>query len=159
MEARHAAPRGTKGAKGRTERSSAPDRRSPEAAADRRSPEVTPDRRSPEVTPDRRSPEISVTQVSGSALGVVSGALLASALGLFGTLAGAVIFSLTATVGGTAFQLGLDRTGRRYRTLRRTPPRRAAGKSAPADVHDPHLTVGEQQRLAVGVGVDRRFLG
>ncbi|MER7177302.1 hypothetical protein [Streptomyces mesophilus] len=155
MEARHAVPRGTKGAKGRTERSSAPDRRGPEAAVARRSPETAP---------GRRGPEISVTQVSGSALGVVSGALLASALGLFGTVAGAVIFSLTATVGGTAFQLGLDRTGRRYRTLRRTPPRRArprpaAGKSALADVHDPHLTVGEQQRLTVGVGVDRRFLG
>ncbi|MBC9713574.1 hypothetical protein H9Y04_13440 [Streptomyces sp. TRM66268-LWL] len=154
MEARHAAPRGTKGAKGRTEGSSASEGLSPETAG------------------EGRSPEMSVTQVSGSALGAVSGALLASALGLFGTVAGAVIFSLTATVGGAAFQLGLHRTGHRYRTLRRTgpgvartsshaarTPSRIGRGSAPADVQDPHLTVGEQQRLAVGVGVDRRFLG
>ncbi len=131
MAARHAAPRGTRHGRERTDTDTEP-----------------------------KAPAMSVAQVSGSALGVVSGALLASALGLFGTVAGTVIFSFTASVGGAAFHLGLHRTGRRYRSpggsrRYRNPVRTSSG----ARVHDPDLTVGEQQRLAVSVGVDRRFLG
>ncbi|WP_143041303.1 hypothetical protein [Streptomyces indicus] len=113
------------------------------------------------LTPERAvaAGELSVAQVSGSALGVVSGALLASALGLFGTVVGAVVFSLTATVGGAAIQVGLQRGSRRYRALRRPAGRRRRGPSAGGGVHDPHLAVGERHRLAVPVGVDRRFHG
>ncbi|MFI6938311.1 hypothetical protein ACIBI4_03475 [Streptomyces sp. NPDC050418] len=142
MEARHAAPRGTRNGKGGDQG------REVRGAKERSGASA------------RQSPEMTVAQVSGSALGVVSGALLASALGLFGTVAGAVIFSLTATVGGSAFQLGLHRTGRRCRALHRPAGRTFRRRSsARGDVQHPDLTLRERQRLTVSVGVDRRFLG
>lgn len=41
----------------------------------------------------------------------MSGAGIASGLGLYGTVAGAVVFSLAATVGGALFQHDLHRAG------------------------------------------------
>ncbi|WP_269270473.1 hypothetical protein [Streptomyces sp. H39-S7] len=70
-----------------------------------------------EETPQRGRLDLSVPQVAGSALAAVTAALLASQLGVYGTIIGAGVVSVVATAGGTLFQHFFRRTGEQIRTV------------------------------------------
>ncbi|MCM2422099.1 hypothetical protein [Streptomyces sp. RKAG293] len=70
-----------------------------------------------EETSQRGRLDLSVPQVAGSALAAVTAALLASQLGVYGTIIGAGVVSIVATAGGTVFQHFFRRTGEQIRTV------------------------------------------
>ncbi|MFF7994913.1 hypothetical protein ACFZDG_34715 [Kitasatospora xanthocidica] len=59
--------------------------------------------------------DLSAAQVAASALAAVVGALLASELGVYGTIMGAAVVSIGATTGGAVFQHVFKRTGEQLR--------------------------------------------
>ncbi|MET7936120.1 hypothetical protein [Streptomyces sp. NPDC005322] len=76
--------------------------------------------------------ELSVPQVAGSALAAVAAAVLASKLGVYGTILGAGVVSVVATAGGTLFQHLFHRTGEQIKEVRvQTRPKRGRGAAAP----------------------------
>ncbi|MCO8303007.1 hypothetical protein AB0B92_28290 [Streptomyces hygroscopicus] len=78
--------------------------------------------------------ELSVAQVAGSALAAVAAAVLASKLGVYGTILGAGVVSVVATAGGTVFQHLFRRTGEQIKEARvqvRPAGRRRAGPAEP----------------------------
>ncbi|MBO1415583.1 hypothetical protein [Streptomyces sp. FH025] len=66
---------------------------------------------------ERRRIDLSVAQVAASALATVVGALLASELGVYGTIMGAAVVSVGATTGGAVFQHLFKRTGEQLREV------------------------------------------
>ncbi|GAA1263565.1 hypothetical protein [Streptomyces javensis] len=62
--------------------------------------------------------ELSVAHVAGSALAAVAAAVLASKLGVYGTILGAGVVSVVATAGGTLFQHLFRRTGEQIKEVR-----------------------------------------
>ncbi|MFE2494478.1 hypothetical protein ACFXKF_23320 [Streptomyces scopuliridis] len=72
-----------------------------------------------EVTGKRRGQrlELSVPQVAGSTLAAVAAAVLASRLGVYGTIAGAGVVSVIATCGGPVLQHLFRRTGEQIREV------------------------------------------
>ncbi|MFC5900583.1 hypothetical protein [Streptomyces zhihengii] len=81
-----------------------------------------------EATAGRRI-ELSVPQVAGSVLAAVTAAILASQLGVYGTIVGAGVVSVVATCGGPLLQHVFKRTGEQLREA--TAQARAVGP-APA---------------------------
>ncbi|WP_413103607.1 hypothetical protein [Streptomyces sp. Inha503] len=79
--------------------------------------------------------ELSVAHVAGSALAAVAAAVLASKLGVYGTILGAGVVSVVATAGGTVFQHLFRRTGEQIKEVRvQTRPtgrRRYGGPAGP----------------------------
>jgi hypothetical protein len=75
-------------------------------------------------TSERRALDLSVVQVCASALAAVAAAILASELGVYGTIIGAAVVSVGATIGGAMFQHLFRRTGEgiRNRVPSGTPP-------------------------------------
>ncbi|MFI9274735.1 hypothetical protein ACIGXM_29095 [Kitasatospora sp. NPDC052896] len=69
--------------------------------------------------------ELSVAQVVASALAAVVGAVLASELGVYGTIIGAAVVSIGATTGGAVFQHLFRRTGEQLREVADRGPGRA----------------------------------
>lgn len=65
----------------------------------------------------RRQLDLSVPQVAGSAFAAVVAAVLASTLGVYGTIIGAGVVSVIATCGGTVFQHVFRRTGEQIREV------------------------------------------
>ncbi|MET9512693.1 hypothetical protein ABZX62_30320 [Streptomyces flavidovirens] len=61
--------------------------------------------------------DLSVAQVAGSAVAAVVAAVLASKLGVYGTIIGAGVVSVVATSGGTVFQHLFRRTGEQIREV------------------------------------------
>ncbi|MFD9130675.1 hypothetical protein ACFV0G_38940, partial [Kitasatospora sp. NPDC059571] len=59
--------------------------------------------------------DLSVAQVAAAALAAVAGAVLASGLGVYGTVAGAAVVSVGATTGGAVLQHVFRSTGERLR--------------------------------------------
>ncbi|MFD9066898.1 hypothetical protein ACFVZ3_35860 [Kitasatospora purpeofusca] len=76
-------------------------------------PEQKPERAGAEE--GRRRIDLSGTQVAASALATVVGAVLASELGVYGTILGAAVVSIGATTGGALFQHLFRRTGEQLR--------------------------------------------
>ncbi|WP_395294104.1 hypothetical protein ACF9IK_11300 [Kitasatospora hibisci] len=71
----------------------------------------------------RRRIDLSVAQVAASALAAVVGAVLASELGVYGTILGAAVVSAGATTGSAVFQHLFRRTGEQLReAVERTGP-------------------------------------
>jgi hypothetical protein len=68
-------------------------------------------------TSRRPRPELSAAQVAGGALAAVTSAVAGSTLGVNGTVAGAAIGSVVATVGGELYTHSLRRTEQRVRTV------------------------------------------
>ncbi|MFD8336278.1 hypothetical protein ACFV42_26950 [Streptomyces solisilvae] len=62
--------------------------------------------------------DLSVAHVAGSALAAVAAAVLASRLGVYGTILGAGVVSVVATAGGTVFQHFFRRTGEQIKEVR-----------------------------------------
>ncbi|MEU9609292.1 hypothetical protein [Streptomyces sp. NPDC048057] len=67
--------------------------------------------------------DLSVPQVAGSALAAVAAAVLASRLGVYGTIIGAGVVSVVATCGGSVFQHLFSRTGDQIRGATTRPSR------------------------------------
>ncbi|MEU5400534.1 hypothetical protein ABZ348_14715 [Streptomyces sp. NPDC005963] len=83
--------------------------------------------------------DLSVPQVAGSALAAVTAAVLASRLGVYGTIIGAGVVSVVATCGGSVLQHLFSRTGEQLRevTVQARPTgRRSAGRT-PSGVTEP----------------------
>ncbi len=67
--------------------------------------------------PKERRIDLSLPQVAGSAVAAVAAAVLASQLGVYGTIAGAGVMSVVATCGGSVFQHFFRRTGEQIREV------------------------------------------
>jgi hypothetical protein len=65
------------------------------------------------MSSSRRGPDISAAQVAGSALAAVSAAVVASFLGVGGTLVGAALGSVVASIGGAVYSHSFQRAGYR----------------------------------------------
>ncbi|MBO0517332.1 hypothetical protein, partial [Streptomyces beijiangensis] len=95
-----------------------------------------------ETETNKRSLGLSVPQVAGSAIAAVVAAVLASKLGVYGTIIGAGVVSVFATCGGTIFQHLFRRTGEQIREVtvqvkprgRQVPVRRVPGDRDPGAV-------------------------
>jgi hypothetical protein len=106
--------------------------------------------------PSQRRPlDLSVTQVAASAMAAVAGALLASELGVYGTILGAAVVSTGATVGSALFQHAFRRTGEQLRDLAATSSSavpavrpQPEGERRPFDPFDPG---GEHTRMLASV--------
>ncbi|MEV6424798.1 hypothetical protein [Streptomyces sp. NPDC051662] len=87
--------------------------------------------------------DLSVAQVAGSTLATVAAAVLASRLGVYGTIAGAGVVSLIATCGGPVFQHLFRRTGEQLREV--TVQAKPGGRQVPVrdDPGDPPVPDGE----------------
>ncbi|MFI5619866.1 hypothetical protein [Streptomyces sp. NPDC051567] len=79
----------------------------------------------------RKKLDLSVAQVAASSLATVAAALLASELGVYGTILGAGVVSVVATAGGPVIQHFFRRTGDQLRESARPGPR-PPGRRAPA---------------------------
>ncbi|MBM7440438.1 hypothetical protein [Streptomyces sp. HB132] len=73
----------------------------------------------PQTDADRkeRRIDLSLPQVAGSAVAAVAAAVMASQLGVYGTIAGAGVMSVVATCGGSVFQHFFRRTGEQIREV------------------------------------------
>lgn len=104
----------------------------------------------PAESAGRRRIELTVPQVAGSAAAAVTGAFLASGMGVYGTVVGAGLISVVATAGGAVYQHLFDRTGHQLRNAATVRPRRvprppadtgsgetAAALPAPAPLAEP----------------------
>ncbi|MEV8567683.1 hypothetical protein AB0436_19265 [Streptomyces sp. NPDC051322] len=65
----------------------------------------------------RKRFDLSLPQVAGSAFAAVAAAVLASKLGMYGTIVGAGVMSVIATCGGTIFSHLFRRTGEQIRVV------------------------------------------
>ncbi|OKK23080.1 hypothetical protein AMK16_06815 [Streptomyces sp. CB00455] len=78
-----------------------------------------------DAEPEKKKLDLSAAQVAGSSLATVAAALLASQLGVYGTILGAGVVSVVATAGGPVIQHVFRRTGDQLRETTRLRPRRA----------------------------------
>ncbi|MER8067640.1 hypothetical protein ABTZ59_04925 [Streptomyces sp. NPDC094034] len=87
--------------------------------------------------------DLSVAQVAGSTLATVAAAVLASRLGVYGTIVGAGVVSLVATCGGPVFQHLFRRTGEQIREV--TVQAKPGGRQVPVrnDSGNPPVPDGE----------------
>ncbi|WP_326587556.1 hypothetical protein [Streptomyces sp. NBC_01294] len=87
-----------------------------------------------EPDPEEKKLDLSVAQVAGSSLATVAAALLASKMGVYGTILGAGVVSVVATAGGPVIQHLFRRTGDQLRDTARPRARQAppphGGKAA-----------------------------
>ncbi|MFD7259023.1 hypothetical protein [Streptomyces sp. NPDC059874] len=74
--------------------------------------------------PAKKKLDLSATQVAGSSLATVAAALLASKMGVYGTILGAGVVSVVATAGGPVIQHLFRRTGDQLRESARPKARR-----------------------------------
>ncbi|MCX5011236.1 hypothetical protein OG765_09565 [Streptomyces sp. NBC_00555] len=72
-----------------------------------------------DVEPEKKKLDLSAAQVAGSSLATVAAALLASKLGVYGTILGAGVVSVVATAGGPVIQHFFRRTGDQLRETAR----------------------------------------
>ncbi|MFJ2750981.1 hypothetical protein [Streptomyces sp. NPDC087297] len=77
-----------------------------------------------EDEPEQKKLDLSAAQVAGSSLATVAAALLASKMGVYGTILGAGVVSVVATAGGPVIQHFFRRTGDQLRVSARTGARR-----------------------------------
>ncbi|MEV7774117.1 hypothetical protein [Kitasatospora sp. NPDC086791] len=93
---------------------------------------------------ERRRIDLSVAQVVASALAAVVGALLASELGVYGTIMGAAVVSVGATTGGALFQHLFRRTGEQLREAVDRGPNQTANalRQVPVEPERPERAAG-----------------
>ncbi|MDK9497306.1 hypothetical protein QEZ40_001963 [Streptomyces katrae] len=89
----------------------------------------------------RRKLDLSATQVAGSSLATVAAALLASKMGVYGTILGAGVVSVVATAGGPVIQHLFRRTGDQLRGSTR--PRGRQVPPPPGEAPPPPGEFGE----------------
>ncbi|MER5772090.1 hypothetical protein [Streptomyces sp. NPDC001985] len=81
--------------------------------------------------------DLSLPQVAGSTLAAVAAAVLASSLGVYGTIIGAGVVSVVATCGGSVFQHLFSRTGEQLREREAVVPGRRGGRRAAGPAGSP----------------------
>lgn len=90
------------------------------------------------MSPPGRRPDVSYAQVAGSALAAVSAAVVASFLGVGGTILGAALGSLIATIGGAVYAHSFRRAGAKLSETKVltvvTRSRAGHGEPSPGDV-------------------------
>ncbi|MEV5679160.1 hypothetical protein [Streptomyces sp. NPDC052179] len=103
-----------------------------------------------DIEPKERRIDLSLPQVAGSAVAAVAAAVLASQLGVYGTIVGAGVMSIVATCGGSVFQHFFRRTGEQIRevTVQVTHP---AGRQVTVRTRE---TMPAQQTRATGRPAD-----
>ncbi|MFJ1598450.1 hypothetical protein [Streptomyces sp. NPDC088261] len=89
------------------------------------------DRGENDAKPTQKRLDLSVPQVAGSAVAAITAAVLASQLGVYGTIIGAGVVSVVATCGASVFQHVFRRTGERIRVV--TVQAKPKGRQVPAD--------------------------
>uniref|UniRef100_UPI001CCEA3FA hypothetical protein n=1 Tax=Streptomyces sp. LS1784 TaxID=2851533 RepID=UPI001CCEA3FA len=102
-------------------------------------PERSPAEEGGKAKEERRRIDLSVAQVAASALATVVGALLASELGVYGTILGAAVVSIGATTGSAVFQHIFKRTGEQLREAVDRGPNQAANtlRQVPVESGEP----------------------
>ncbi|MFJ9446576.1 hypothetical protein ACIRRH_32645 [Kitasatospora sp. NPDC101235] len=102
-------------------------------------PERSPAEEGGKAKEERRRIDLSVAQVVASALATVVGALLASELGVYGTILGAAVVSIGATTGSAVFQHIFKRTGEQLREVVDRGPNQAANtlRQVPVESGEP----------------------
>lgn len=112
-----------------------------------------------DVEPEKKKLDLSAAQVAGSSLATVAAALLASKMGVYGTILGAGVVSVVATAGGPVIQHFFRRTGDQLRETARpgaraaTPPGQPlpAGEFGEATVHGTRIRGWKRTAVAAGV--------
>ncbi|MFE2285260.1 hypothetical protein ACFXDJ_13930 [Streptomyces sp. NPDC059443] len=84
----------------------------------------------PERETEKKKLDLSATQVAGSSLATVAAALLASKMGVYGTILGAGVVSVVATAGGPVIQHFFRRTGDQLRESARPKARQVPVEEA-----------------------------
>lgn len=84
----------------------------------------------------RKKLELSATQVAASSLATVAAALLASQMGVYGTIGGAGVVSVVATAGGPVIQHFFKRTGDQLRESARPKSRQVPVEGPPEEPHE-----------------------
>ncbi|WP_327234094.1 hypothetical protein OG349_08855 [Streptomyces sp. NBC_01317] len=90
--------------------------------------------------------DLSVPQVAGSAVAAITAAVLASQLGVYGTIIGAGVVSVVATCGASVFQHVFRRTGEQIRVV--TVQAKPKGRQVPAE--PPSLRKAQPDRTPDG---------
>lgn len=114
-----------------------------------------------DAEPENAKLDLSAAQVAGSSLATVAAALLASRLGVYGTILGAGVVSVVATAGGPVVQHFFRRTGDRLRGTARprtrpVPPPGGPEETAPcgefgaATVHGTRVRGWKRTAVAAG---------
>ncbi|MFJ8016806.1 hypothetical protein [Streptomyces sp. NPDC096339] len=111
-------------------------------------------RQIPDV-PEKKKLDLSATQVAGSSLATVAAALLASKMGVYGTILGAGVVSVVATAGGPVIQHLFRRTGDQLRESarpksRQVPVAAPAGEFGEATVHGTRVRGWKRTAVAAG---------
>ncbi|WP_406391567.1 hypothetical protein [Streptomyces sp. NBC_00887] len=96
-----------------------------------------------DAEPGQKRIDLSLPQVAGSAVAAVAAAVMASQLGVYGTIAGAGVMSVVATCGGSVFQHFFRRTGEQIREVT-VQAKHPAGRQVAVLTRD---TAPEPQRL------------
>ncbi|WP_405487988.1 hypothetical protein [Streptomyces sp. NBC_00096] len=98
----------------------------------------------PEQEQEKKKLDLSAAQVAGSSLATVAAALLASQMGVYGTILGAGVVSVVATAGGPVIQHFFRRTGDQLRESARPRSRQVpveGPRGAPHEVRAPDGTM------------------
>ncbi|MFI6583926.1 hypothetical protein [Embleya sp. NPDC050493] len=97
---------------------------------------------------ERRRIDVNAVQVVGSALAAISSAFLLSTLGVAGTVIGAALASVVATVGSAVYVHLFRRTGEQLRDVRATlsPPHEGGPSPDPAAVPNRPTGVAERRQ-------------
>ncbi|MFD5141761.1 hypothetical protein [Streptomyces sp. NPDC058401] len=98
----------------------------------------------PEQEQEKKKLDLSAAQVAGSSLATVAAALLASQMGVYGTILGAGVVSVVATAGGPVIQHFFRRTGDQLRETARPKARQvpvAGPREEPREVRAPDGTM------------------
>ncbi|QES47825.1 hypothetical protein DEJ50_08390 [Streptomyces venezuelae] len=110
---------------------------------------------------EKKKLDLSVTQVAGTSLATVAAALLASKLGVYGTILGAGVVSVVATAGGPVIQHLFRRTGDQLREAAAPKGRQvpvpaepgppAVGEFSPATTHGSRNRGWKRSAVAAGL--------
>ncbi|MEU9233169.1 hypothetical protein [Streptomyces subrutilus] len=112
-----------------------------------------------DAEPEKKKLDLSAAQVAGSSLATVAAALLASRMGVYGTILGAGVVSVVATAGGPVIQHFFRRTGDQIRETARPRTRRAplpedavaSGEFGAATVHGTRFRGWKRTAVASGL--------
>ncbi len=121
----------------------------------RRSHRARADTFTGDVSSEEKGLGLSLPQILGGALAAVTSALAASSLGVAGTLTGAFLGSLIATIGAAVYSQSLVRAGKRLRVVRPA-GRTKGGAGASVDARAAKLLPGHKQDADALVFVSRR---